>query len=238
MAVSRTDGFSDLVRAWLAECLPRAMAYARSLVRDGNEADDLVQECVYRLLKRAGGYDLPRDGSRLLFRAITNECINRARRGRDVVGLEMRDDEDRRLEGTLADPRAEQPLEIVLTVELRRVLDHPATGEHPPQGESAMTSPLPYGSAAGRLRPSPQACCSCLRRACARSNRLRNCSNNCSIPGKPGRVFAPPRLSRSMEKIPSQRSAGCLLRGTHWCVRTPVWRWYGWDPGPRRRCPI
>ena len=115
------------MRAWLVECLPRAVAYARSLVRDGNEADDLVQECVYRLLKRAGDYDFPRDGSRLLFRAITNECINRTTRGRDVVSLETLDEEGRPLEGTLADPRAEQPLDIVLTDELRHVLDQALT---------------------------------------------------------------------------------------------------------------
>ena len=123
MTVSRTDGFSDEVRAWLVECLPRAVAYARSLVRDGGEADDLVQECVYRLLRRAASYDLPRDGSRLLFRAITNECINRTTRGPGMVSLEMLDEEDQPLEGTLADPHAEQPVEVVLTDELRRVLD-------------------------------------------------------------------------------------------------------------------
>ncbi|MCU0979837.1 MAG: hypothetical protein MUF25_11810, partial [Pirellulaceae bacterium] len=57
MAVSRTDGFSDQVRAWLAECLPRAIVYARSLVRDAGEADDVVQECVYRLLRRSATRD-------------------------------------------------------------------------------------------------------------------------------------------------------------------------------------
>ena len=123
MTVSRTDGFSDEVRAWLVECLPRAVVYARSLVRDGNEADDLVQECVYRLLRRAASYDLPRDGSRLLFRAITNECINRTTRGPGMLSLEMLDEEDQPLDGALADPHAEQPVEVVLTDELRRVLD-------------------------------------------------------------------------------------------------------------------
>lgn len=48
MAVSGTGSFGDDVRAWLAECLPRAIVYARSLVRDAGEADDVVQECVYR----------------------------------------------------------------------------------------------------------------------------------------------------------------------------------------------
>ncbi len=63
MAVSGTGGFGDDVRAWLAECLPRAIVYARSLVRDASEADDVVQECVYRLLKRSASYDVPRDAA-------------------------------------------------------------------------------------------------------------------------------------------------------------------------------
>jgi hypothetical protein len=39
MSVSRTSGFVEEVRVWLAECLPRAIVYARSLVRD---ADDVI----------------------------------------------------------------------------------------------------------------------------------------------------------------------------------------------------
>jgi hypothetical protein len=42
MSVSRTGGFGEEVRAWLAECLPRTIVYARSLVRDAGEADDVV----------------------------------------------------------------------------------------------------------------------------------------------------------------------------------------------------
>jgi RNA polymerase sigma-70 factor (ECF subfamily) len=123
MTLSQTGSFSDEVRAWLAECLPRAVAYARSLVRDTNEADDVVQECVYRLLKRAASYDLPRDGSRLLFRAVTNECINRATRARPWISLDAADQEGCSLGRTIGDARAEQPMEIALTEELRALLD-------------------------------------------------------------------------------------------------------------------
>lgn len=123
MSVSRTGGFGEEVRAWLAECLPRAVVYARSLVRDVGEADDVVQECVYRLLKRAAHYDLPRDGSRLLFRAVTNECINRTTRGPGWVSLEATDEEGHSLSSMIGDTRAEQPLDMVLTNELREVLD-------------------------------------------------------------------------------------------------------------------
>lgn len=123
MAASQADGFGDDVRAWLADCLPKAVAYARSVVRDWNEADDVVQQCLYRLLKRAANYDLPRDGTRLLFRVITNECVNRATRGPSLVSLDLADQADQPLAATLADPHAEQPVDVVLTDELRRVLD-------------------------------------------------------------------------------------------------------------------
>ena len=123
MVVSGTGGFGDEVRAWLAECLPRAIVYARSLVRDAGEANDVVQECVYRLLKRSASYDLPRDGLRLLFRAVTNECINRTTRGPDMLSLDSVDDEGQSLGSTLADPHADQPPDVVLTDDLRRVLD-------------------------------------------------------------------------------------------------------------------
>jgi RNA polymerase sigma-70 factor (ECF subfamily) len=123
MAASAADGFSAEVRAWLTECLPRAVAYTRSLVRDWSEADDVVQECLYRLLHRASKYDLPRNGTRLLIRVITNECRNRATRGPTVLSLDVRDEADRPLAATLADPHAKQPVQVVLTDELRQVLN-------------------------------------------------------------------------------------------------------------------
>src|SRR5438045_3572037 len=72
---------------WARQVLPRALAYARSLTRDPGRADDLVQECLYRLLRRADQYDLPRDGVRLLFRAISNLAINQASRQRALASL-------------------------------------------------------------------------------------------------------------------------------------------------------
>src|SRR5262249_40129581 len=61
---------------WARRVVPRALAYARSLTRDESRADDLVQECLYRLLRRADHYDLVADGVKLLFRAISNLAIN------------------------------------------------------------------------------------------------------------------------------------------------------------------
>src|SRR5262245_9280357 len=63
---------------------PRAVAYAASLLRDAVLAEDVVQDCYCRLLQKAGEYDLPRDGAKLLFRAVTNACINHTTRRRPV----------------------------------------------------------------------------------------------------------------------------------------------------------
>src|SRR5262245_30361949 len=54
---------SDAVDAWVRETLPRAVAYARSLLRDLPAAEDVAHDCYCRLLRRADIYDLPRDGT-------------------------------------------------------------------------------------------------------------------------------------------------------------------------------
>src|SRR5438105_3320581 len=42
---------------WVRAVAPRAVAFARSLVRDHSRADDVVQEAFYRLLRKANEYD-------------------------------------------------------------------------------------------------------------------------------------------------------------------------------------
>jgi RNA polymerase sigma factor (sigma-70 family) len=83
-----SDHQRDRLQAWVVAVAPRAAAYARSLTADPATAEDLVQECLYRLLKRADQYDLERDGVKLLFRAISNLCINKATRDKLVASLD------------------------------------------------------------------------------------------------------------------------------------------------------
>lgn len=90
------DAQRDRLQAWVLAVAPRATAFARSLVSDPNRADDLVQECLYRLLRRADQYDLERDGVKLLFQAISNLCINEATRRKAVVSLDTTADPDDR----------------------------------------------------------------------------------------------------------------------------------------------
>lgn len=70
---------SDIHRRIEAE-LPGLRRYARALVRDVSDADDLVQECLARALSKL---DLWREGSNLrawLFTILHNQYVNRVRR--------------------------------------------------------------------------------------------------------------------------------------------------------------
>lgn len=77
----------DALDRWVLDTAPRAVAYAASLLRDADLAEDIVQECYCRLLARAGVYDLPRDGLKLLMRSVTNACINARTRRRAYVPI-------------------------------------------------------------------------------------------------------------------------------------------------------
>jgi len=109
--------------AWVFATLPRAVAYARSLLTEREAADDVVQDCYCRLLAKADTYDLPRDGTKILFRAITNACIdrNRARRTVSFDRAGMTDSESQAL--MPADPRAPDPVHVALDHELEAILD-------------------------------------------------------------------------------------------------------------------
>jgi len=103
---------------------PRAVAYAASLLRDAGRAEDVVQDCYCRLLQKATNYDLPRDGVKLLFRAITNACINLATRERPVLSLDTagRGGEDGPRYAP-ADRSALQPERVLMYRELQQAVD-------------------------------------------------------------------------------------------------------------------
>jgi RNA polymerase sigma-70 factor, ECF subfamily len=123
-------GFSDRPElngshdAWILATLPRALAFARSLLRDPALAEDVVHDCYVRLLAKANAYDLPRDGTKLLYKAITNACIDKNYRDRKMVSLEA--EADWRCESTerspLPDSRADDPLELAAHRELEEAV--------------------------------------------------------------------------------------------------------------------
>ncbi len=79
--------------AWVLATAPRAVAYARSLLRNPHDAEEIVQDCYGRLLAKADIYDLPRDGIKLLLTAISNACINFKSRRRTFFRLVRSDDD-------------------------------------------------------------------------------------------------------------------------------------------------
>jgi RNA polymerase sigma factor (sigma-70 family) len=86
--------FEEEIDAWVTSSVQRALAFAVTLVRSRADAEDIVQDCYERLLAKSKDYDLPRDGNRLLFRAIVNGCINWTQRRPPTVSLESAAESD------------------------------------------------------------------------------------------------------------------------------------------------
>ena len=103
--------------------LPRALGYASSLLRDRTLADDVVHDCYLRLLQKADVYDLLRDGTKLLYKAITNACIDRNHRER--VRAEPQRGRHRERVRALRSSTREQagPLQIVIQKELEDAVE-------------------------------------------------------------------------------------------------------------------
>jgi RNA polymerase sigma-70 factor (ECF subfamily) len=109
--------------AWVLATAADAVTYAASLLRDRAAAEDVVQDCYCRLLRRAGNYDLPRDGRKLLFAAVTNACFNHNSRRRPSLSLNAGGTEGQRLEQTLADPATAAADQALLQRELEEMID-------------------------------------------------------------------------------------------------------------------
>jgi RNA polymerase sigma-70 factor (ECF subfamily) len=105
--------------AWILATLPRALAFAGSLLRDRAAAEDVVHDCYARLLQKATTYDLPSDGTKLLFKAITNACVDRNDRDRKWLRLEFEDGDPL----PIADARAWEPHDLASGRELERAVD-------------------------------------------------------------------------------------------------------------------
>ena len=121
-------GFSDRPElngtheAWILATLPRALAYARSLLRDRALAEDVTHDCYVRLLAKAATYDLPRDGTKLLYKAITNACIDKNYRDRKMVSLEAEALDESAAASPLPGSRANDPHELAAHRELEEAV--------------------------------------------------------------------------------------------------------------------
>lgn len=109
--------------------LPRALAYANSLLTNRSLAEDIVHDCYVRLLEKSDSYNLLRDGTKLLYKAITHACIDKNYRDRRLLSLDLECDGDSEGRRPVADHRAPDPydaavgreLEDAVTAELSRL---------------------------------------------------------------------------------------------------------------------
>ncbi len=113
------DGRSDRqpLDAWVLNTLPRAVRFAQSLLSNSSDADDLVHDCYCRLLQKSSRYDLARDGTKLLYRSITNACIDHARKGQRTVSIHRGDDEEP-TDQMMIDHQSETPAAILARREM------------------------------------------------------------------------------------------------------------------------
>ena len=108
--------------AWVLATLPRALAYATSLLRDRALAEDVTHDCYVRLLAKADTYDLPRDGTKLLYKAITNACIDKNYRDHRMLSLEVEALGESAGTPSLADSRVCDPHDLAARRELEEAV--------------------------------------------------------------------------------------------------------------------
>jgi RNA polymerase sigma-70 factor (ECF subfamily) len=100
-------------------------------LRDQAAAEDVVQDCYLRLLERAGRYDLPCDGIKILLRAVTNASIDRRSRERTLLSLDGGEEGG----SDLADRRSPCPVQEAIGSELAARIE--AALERLPVGQRA-----------------------------------------------------------------------------------------------------
>lgn len=126
----------DALEAWAAEVIPPAVAYARTLMAQPAEAEEVVHDVLARLLDHPE-YDLIADGRKLLFRSITHACINRTTRRRNLVSLDAADEEGRSWSATLKERRATDPADEAAGRELNEAIQK-ALADLPPMQRAAV----------------------------------------------------------------------------------------------------
>lgn len=88
------------------------------MVRNHADAEDLVYDCYGKLLAKADMYDLANDGDKLLYKAVTNACINFVQRRPPVVSLDCPPIDTDDTSSSMADHRQPQPHEQAAEREL------------------------------------------------------------------------------------------------------------------------
>ena len=135
--MSNTGGCGDEnLNAWAARVIPRAVAYARTLLPRAADAEDVVHDVLCRLLGHSE-YDLVKDGEKLLFRSVTNACINRITRAHRTASLDTAGAGDGSWIASLPARRTPDPAELAIAGELREAVRH-GLAALPPRQRAAL----------------------------------------------------------------------------------------------------
>jgi RNA polymerase sigma factor (sigma-70 family) len=121
--MTQPSHMQDPLELWATEIAQRALGYAITLVRNRQDAEDIVHDCFSRLLAKSDDYNLPRDGAKLLFKSITNACINHTTRRRPESSLYEQELVKRSKVQDPVDHRTAGPLEIAMAHELGRAVE-------------------------------------------------------------------------------------------------------------------
>jgi len=105
-----------VLERWTSGVIPRAVAYARSLLHSPQDAEDTVHDALCRILSHPE-YDLAADGEKILFRAVTNACINRWQRKKKIVSLNFSKNNSRSILSALPSDRAPDPARTAMNRE-------------------------------------------------------------------------------------------------------------------------
>lgn len=112
----------DPIDQWVVETSQGALGYAVTLMRNRADAEDIVHDCHSRLLAKAGEYDLPKDGKKLLYRSITNACINWTQRRLPETSLDQLQWASGEDKHALADRRTAEPIQGAILRELEQAV--------------------------------------------------------------------------------------------------------------------
>ncbi len=127
---------SSQLDEWTVRVLPRAVAYARTLLGRRGDAEDVVHDVLCRLFDHKE-YNLIADGEKILFRSVTNACINRTQRRRNLLSLDSGFDDDTGWSAVIRAKSVPNPAEVAIAREL-----HEAIGQGldtlPPMQKAAL----------------------------------------------------------------------------------------------------
>jgi len=108
--------------SWITESLPDAVAYASMLLGNREQGEDVVHDCICKLLRAKDRYDLGQDGRKLLFRSISNACKSLGTRKRIQASLDAQGNYSANGKVNIVPSNNPSPAELAMTEELRNAV--------------------------------------------------------------------------------------------------------------------